>query len=325
MAGGVLQLAVQWPALSAIGMTPRIALGARGIAAAWRHGGTRQVLARMAPALLGVSVAQISLVINTQIASHVAVGAVSWLSYADRLMEFPTALLGVALGVVLLPQLAAAQAADDDARYRGLLDWGLRLALLLALPCALALLVFPVGLVSVLFHYGRFGDADVAATAWALRGYGAGLLGLIGVKLLAPAYFARADVGTPVRIAIGVLFATQAMNLVFVPWMGHAGLALAIGLGALVNAGCLLVGLLRRGWYRFAAGWGVFLLRIAPANLALAAALLWAAGALDWVGMRAEPWARAGWLTLVLAGVAILYFALLGVAGLRPAHFARRG
>jgi putative peptidoglycan lipid II flippase len=136
MVGGVLQLVVQLPALRRLGMLPRVGLTPARVVAAWRHPGVHRVLRQMAPALLGVSVAQLSLLINTQIASHVGVGAVSWLFYADRLMEFPTGLLGVALGVVLLPQLSGLQAKGDGAGYSGLLDWGLRLVLLLALPCA---------------------------------------------------------------------------------------------------------------------------------------------------------------------------------------------
>ncbi|GMV46354.1 MAG: hypothetical protein AMXMBFR66_17520 [Pseudomonadota bacterium] len=326
MAGGLLQAAVQVPALAAIGMLPRIGLVPAALARAWRHPGTMRVLKLMAPALLGVSVAQLSLVINTQIASHVAVGAVSWLSYADRLMEFPTALLGVALGVVLLPQLSAAQArADGAAEYSGLLDWGLRLALLLALPCALALLVFPVGLVAVLFHYGHFGGDDVLMTAAALRGYGVGLLGLVGVKVLAPAFFARADIATPVRIAIFVLVATQAMNVLLVPWLGHAGLALAIGLAALVNAGLLLSGLLRRGLFRPAPGWGRFAFKLLLANAALGAALGWAARGVDWIGLRTHWAERALAVAGVLGGAALLYFAVLAACGMRPRDFARRG
>ena len=325
MVGGLLQAAVQVPALAAIGKLPRIGLAPGRVAAAFRHEGTRRVLRQMAPALLGVSVAQLSLVINTQIASHVAVGAVSWLGYADRLMEFPTALLGVALGVVLLPQLSAADARADAGRYSELLDWGLRLVLLLALPCALALLIFPVGLVSVLFHYGRFTPADVAATVWALRGYGVGLLGLVAIKVLAPAFYARGDIRTPVRIAIGVLVATQALNVALVPWLGHAGLALSIGLGALINAGLLLGGLLRRGTYRPAAGWGGFALKVLLANLALGAGLVAAALQVDWIGLRELPWQRAGAVAAVLGGVAVVYFAVLAACGLRPRQFARRG
>ncbi len=325
MGGGVLQLAVQWPALRRIGIVPRFGLTFGRLRAAWHHPGVRRVLRQMAPAVLGVSVAQLSLLINTQIASHVGVGAVSWLTYADRLMEFPTALLGVALGVVLLPQLSAVQARDDMAGYSDLLDWGLRLVVLLALPCAAALLVFPQALIAVLYHYGQFTPRDVEQTVWALRGYGVGLLGLIAVKVLAPGFYARQDIRTPVKIAIVVLVATQAMNAVFVPFFGHAGLALSIGLGALVNATWLLVGLRRRGLYRPAPGWGVFALRVAAATALLTAALAWAAHGIDWIALRAQPWQRAGWMALVLAGVAVLYFATLAATGLRPRAFLRRG
>jgi putative peptidoglycan lipid II flippase len=323
MVGGVLQLAVQVPALSRLAMLPRVGLTPSSMAAASRHPGVHRVLKQMAPALLGVSVAQISLLINTQIASHVGTGAVSWLTYADRLMEFPTALLGVALGVVLLPQLSATQARGDTAQYAGLLDWGLRLVLLLALPCAVALLVFPQPLVAVLYHYGAFTPRDVAQTVTALMGYGVGLMGLIAVKILAPGFYAQQDIRTPVKIAIVVLIAVQAMNVVFVPWLGHAGLALSIGLGALVNATWLFVGLRRRGAYTPSPGWGGFALRVLAATLALGGVLAWAARHIDWIG-TAGP-LRAALLAAVLAGAAALYFAVLFALGLRPRQFMRRG
>ncbi len=325
MLGGVLQAAIQLPALRAIGCMPRFALGWTGLRAAWRHPGVVRVLGLMAPALLGVSVAQISLLINTKIASHVGVGAVSWLTYADRLMEFPTALLGVALGVVLLPQLSAAQARDDAAGYSGLLDWGLRVLVLLALPCAVALIVFPRPLVAVLFHYGQFQPQDVTQTTRALMGYGVGLMGLVGVKVLAPGFYARQDIRTPVRIAIVVLVATQVMNALLVPWLGHAGLALSIGLGALLNAGWLFVGLRRGGVYRPRPGWGLFMLRVLLACSALGLLLAWAARAIDWIGLQTQWGQRAGWMAAVLAGAALLYFAVLLASGLRLAHFRRGG
>ncbi len=325
MLGGVLQALVQVPALAAIGCAPRIGLLPGRIAAAWRHPGVKRILQQMAPALLGVSVAQISLLINTQIASHVGVGAVSWLTYADRLMEFPTALLGVALGVVLLPQLSAAQARQDGAAYSAMLDWGLRMVLLLALPCALALLIFPVGLVSVLFHYGKFRPEDVAMTVLALRGYGVGLLGLVAIKVLAPAFFARQDIRTPVKIAIGILVTTQLMNLVLVPWLGHAGLALSIGIGALFNAGLLLAGLLRRGAFQPQPGWLAYAWRVGLANLAVGALLAWAAQGIDWIALQAHWAQRAAAVAGVLLGVALLYFAVLAACGLRPRQFMRRG
>jgi len=278
----------------------------------------------MAPALLGVSVAQISLLINTQIASHVGVGAVSWLTYADRLMEFPTALLGVALGVVLLPQLSAAQARDDTQAYSDMLDWGLRMLVLLALPCAVALIVFPKALVAVLFHYGQFQPQDVTQTTRALMGYGVGLMGLVGIKVLAPGFYARHDIRTPVRIAVVVLVATQAMNLVLVPRFGHAGLALSIGLGALVNAGWLLIGLRSAKVYQPLPGWGLFMLRVLLACAALGALLAWAGQAIDWIGLQSQWGWRAGWMAAVLGGAALLYFSVLLICGLRPGHFRRR-
>lgn len=157
--------------------------------------------------------------INTQIASYLAPGSVTWLFYADRLMEFPTALLGVALGVVLTPQLASAKAADDSARYSAMLDWGLRMVVLLAVPCAVALLTFAQPLVATLFHHGKLTDGDVGQIAVALAGYGAGLLGLVAIKVLAPGYYASQDIRTPVKIAVVVLVVTQLLNVVLTPFL----------------------------------------------------------------------------------------------------------
>ncbi len=322
--GGVLQLAAQVPALAAAGCLPRLGLAPAALASAWRHPGVGTVLRQMAPAVLGVSVAQISLLINTQIATHVAVGAVSWLTYADRLMEFPTALLGVALGVVLLPQLTAAQARQDQVAYSGMLDWGLRLVLLLALPCALALLLLPEALVAVLYHYGAFTAQDVAATVLALRGYGVGLLALVAIKVLAPAFYARQDIRTPVKIALGVLVATQLMNLMLVPHLGHAGLALSIGLGAWCNAALLLAGLVRKGVFKPQPGWGRFALQVLAANVALGLALWWAATQIAWLGLQSHSAWRAGLMALVLGAVALLYGGVLAACGLRPRDLVRK-
>jgi putative peptidoglycan lipid II flippase len=262
--------------------------------------------------------------INTHIASRLAVGSVSWLNLADRLMELPTALLGVAMGVVLLPQLSAAQAHHDDEAYSAMLDWGLRLVVLLALPCAVALVVFGQPMLAVLFHHGRFSASDVAQSAGPLMGYGIGLLGIVAVKVLAPAFYARQDIRTPVRIAIVVLVITQALNLVLVPWLRHSALALTIGLGALINASWLLRGLLRLGVYRPTAGWGAFGLKVILGCVALGAALAWAARSIDWIGLQPAPWARAGLLAAVLAGVGLLYFGVLAACGVRLREFMRR-
>jgi putative peptidoglycan lipid II flippase len=249
---------------------------------------------------------------------------VSWLTYADRLMEFPTALLGVALGVVLTPQLSAAQASGETQSYSGLLDWGLRLVLLLSAPCAVALLVFPQPLIAVLYHYGRIDAHDVAQTVVALRGYGAGLLGLVAVKVLAPGFYAKQDIRTPVKISVVVLVLTQLLNLAFVPLLGHAGLALSIGLAACVNALWLLVGLRRRGSYQPAPGWLGFGWRVALASVVMGVGLAWAAQGVDWIGLRAVPLRRVALLSAVLAGAALTYFAVLLASGLPLRQFLRK-
>jgi len=324
LVGGALQLGVQIPALKRLGLLPSIGLSWRALRAAWADPHTQRVAKLMAPALLGVSVAQISLLINTQIASHLAPGSVSWLSYADRLMEFPTALLGVALGVVLMPQLAAAKASNDVARYSAMLDWGLRLVVLLAVPCALALLTFAKPLVAVLYHYGAFSERDVQQTTVALMGWGVGLVGVIAIKVLAPGYYASQDIRTPVRIAIVVLVITQLLNLGLVPLFQHAALSLSIGIGALINALWLLFGLLKRGSYKPAPGWGRFVLQVLAASALLSVFLMWAATTVNWTQLQAQVWTRIGLLLLILVGAGLIYFGAVWAAGLRLMQFIRR-
>ena len=327
MVGGVLQLGLQVPALLRIGMLPRIALAPGRLLAAWRHPGVKRILARMAPALLGVSVAQISLMINSQIASHLGTGAVSTLVYADRLMELPIALLGVALGVVLTPQLSAAKAGGDQARYSGLLDWGLRLALLLALPCAVALLVFAQPMVATLFHRGAFDSRAVAMTTLAVMGWGVGVLGLVAMKVVAPAFFARQDMRTPMWVAIGALGLTQLLNagLILGLGMGVAALALSIGLAANANAGLLLWLLRRRGLYQPAAGWAGFAGRVLLASAVMGAGLAVAARRIDWLVLGSHEWGRAGAMAAVLGLSAAVYFGLLALLGIRARSFMRQG
>lgn len=350
LSGGVVQLAFQWPALRRIGMTPRFRFD-------WRHAGVRRILRQMGPALFGVSVAQISLLINTIIASFLVSGSVSWLYYADRLMEFPAGMLGVALGTILLPSLSKAaagagaipagqtgesaagervvyeavhKAANTAAREAGnnefsqLLDWGLRLTFLLALPAALGLAMLATPLVSTLYHYGAFAAHDVEQTRVALVAYAAGLIGLILVKVLAPGFYARGDIRTPVKIAVFTLVLTQAMNLAFVGLLQHAGLALAIGLGACVNAFLLWRGLQRAGSYVAQPGWAVFGLKVALA-LATMGALLWALdpGAARWLALQASPWQRVAALAGIVSAGAMVYFCVLGLAGFRIRDFKR--
>ncbi len=286
--------------------------------------GRARVCCQMLPATLGVSVAQLSLLINTNIATWLAPGSVTWLSFADRLMEFPTALLGVALGTVLLPSLSAAHADNNQHAYNALLDWGLRLVLLLGLPAALGMALLSDGLVATLFNYGAFSATDVAQTRLAVTAYAAGLLGLLAIKILAPGFYAKQDIRTPVRIAIAVLVFTQLMNLILVPWLAHAGLALSIGLGASANALTLVVLLRRRGLYTPLPGWTPFTARILPALAVLAGVLVWANHQIDWIALGAHPASRVAWLGGVLALAIGTYFSTLFLFGFRPRDFTRR-
>ena len=317
MGGGVLQLALQMAALKRLGMLPRPQWRWSEFRLAWADSGTRRVARLMGPALLGVGVAQISAIINLQIASHLTPGSVSWMSYAERLMEFPTAMLGVALGVVLMPQLVAAKAADDPLQFSAMLDWGLRLVVLMSVPCTVALLVFSQPLVATLYQRGQFDLDSVQQTTFALMGYGAGLIGIVAIKVLAPGFYASQDIRTPVRIAIMVLIVTQLLNLVFVPLFAHAGLTLAIGVGALINALALLIGLVRRGSFKPAPGWGLFALQVLAATALLAIFLMWAAGSLAWVGPEVRDLQRILVMALVLLASAAIYFVALWAAGLK--------
>ncbi|MDO9189203.1 MAG: murein biosynthesis integral membrane protein MurJ [Sulfurimicrobium sp.] len=314
--GGILQLGFQLPFLVKIGLLPRFRLNLKD-EGVWR------ILKLMGPAVFGVSIAQISLLINTIFASFLATGRVSWLYYADRLMEFPTGMLGVALGTILLPSLAKHYSDDSPEKFSNLLDWGLRLTLMLALPAALALAILAVPLISTLFYYGKFSAHDLWMTREALVAYSIGLLGLIMVKVLAPGFYARQNIRTPVKIAIFTLFATQLMNLAFVWKLQHAGLALAIGLGACINAGLLYYQLRRHQIFQPQPGWAVFLLKLGVA-LAVMGVTLW------YVMGPQAAWLTGGildralhlsWVVIVGAGA---YFAALGLLGFRPRDYIRR-
>ena len=315
-AGGVLQLAFQIPFLARIGMLPRWRLD-------WRHPGVRRVLTLMAPAVFGVSVSQVSLLVNTIFASFLVTGSVSWLYYADRLMEFPAGVLGVALGTILLPSLSKHHASGEPAEYSRLLDWGLRLTLMLALPAAVALAVLALPLIATLFHYGAFRAEDAWMTRQALVAYSFGLVGMILVKILAPGFYARQNVATPVKIGLVTLAATQAMNLVFIWPLKHAGLALAIGLGACLNAALLYRQLRRHAIYQPEPGWGRFALKVAVAVLAMAAALWTAMGPADrWLGADWH-WKLPALAGLVALGLGV-YGACLWMLGFRVRDFSRK-
>lgn len=313
MAGGFLQLAVQIPQLAKLHLLPRFVNPFK----AMKDPSVRRVLKLMVPALFAVGVAQISILINTNIASFLAEGSVTWLAYADRLMEFPTALLGVALGTVLLPSLSAAFAKGMTDRYNALLDWGLKLVVAFAVPAAIGLALLGEGLVSVLFQSSRFNVNDVYQTATAVTGYSIGLIGLIGIKILAPGFYAQKDIKTPVKVACAALIVTQIFNLVNVPLFSHAGLALSVGLGACFNACCLLIILRRRGVFTPLAGWKKLFLTVIVGSVLLTAYLLVIQHYCDWTQM-AYPWAvKLGLVLGVVMGAAVLYIGTLAVCGYR--------
>lgn len=315
--GGFLQLVFQIPFLKQIGLLPKFDFK-RDDEGVWR------ILKLMGPAVLGVSVAQVSLILNTIFASFLITGSVSWLYYADRLMEFPTGVLGVALGTILLPSLSKAYAGKDDAEYSQLLDWGLRLTCILAAPAAVALAVLSAPLVTSLFYYGKFTPVDVAMTQQALIAYSIGLLGLILVKILAPGFYARQNIKTPVKIGVFTLVITQLMNVlfVFVLNLQHAGLALAIGLGACVNASLLYYHLRRANYFHPQAGWFVFLLKLFVALIVMAAVLYFAMGDADsWLAFSLIK--RLVYISgLVMLG-GVSYFATLMLLGFRPRDYMR--
>ncbi len=315
--GGVLQLAYQIPSLRRVGMLPRFVLD-------WRDPGVRRILKLMAPAVLGVSVSQVSLLINTVFASFLDTGSVSWLYYADRLMEFPAGMLGAALGTILLPSLSKYHASDNHDEYSRLLDWGLRLTLLLAAPAAVALAIIAVPLITTLFHHGAFTADDVFRTREALVAYSIGLVGLILVKVLAPGFYARQNIRTPVRIALIALVATQTLNLLLIGPLKHAGLALSIGLAACLNAVLLYRGLRRQGIYAPQPGWPVFCAKLLLALGTLGATLIALSGnASDWLGFGAFE--RVARLSIIVVTAGGVYFATLWLTGFRLRDFRRRG
>ena len=314
-AGGVMQLAFQVPFLLRLRALPRFRLN-------FQHEGMRRVLRQMGPALFGVSVAQISLLLNVIFASFLLTGSVSWLYYADRLMEFPAGMLGVALGTILLPSLSKHYANKSPGEYSALLDWGLRLTMMLTVPAAVGLALLALPLVTTLFMHGAFSAADAEATRAALMAYSIGLLGLILVKVLAPAFYARQDIRTPVKIAVVTLVLTQVLNLAFIGPFKHAGLALATGLGSCLNAALLYYLLHKRAIHVPQPGWAMFLFKLLVAVLLMAAAVWFAVGEPQrWLTMAWKL--RVAWLTGVVILGAVVYFAALWLLGFRLADFKR--
>jgi putative peptidoglycan lipid II flippase len=319
---GILQLAVQVPALLKLGLMPRPRWG-------WRHSGVRKILKLMIPTLVGSSVAQINLLLDTVIATFLVSGSVSWLYYSDRLLEFPLGVFGVALSTVILPNLSRKFAMQDPQAFSATLDWALRLALIITLPAAIGMAVLASPILVTLFQYEAFGMDDVAMSALSLSAYAAGLPAFIAVKVLAPGFYARQDTRTPVKVAITAMVSNMVLNLVFVAVLlsmdfkgPHMGLALASSAAAYINAGLLYLLLRRQGAYRPEQGWGRVLLAVSLGGAAMVAILAWQTADLQ----QWELWgvtSRGIRLVYLVVLGAVVYIAVTLAGGLRIGHLEK--
>lgn len=315
--GGALQLAFQLPFLLRVRLLPRPRLISKNTGA-WR------VVKQMGPAVFGASVGQISLLISTIFASFLITGSVSWLYYADRLMEFPAGLLGVALGTVLLPSLSRHYTSNSIEEYSRLLDWGLRFTVMMTLPAAVALALLAIPLITTLFHYGEFSVNDALMTRNALIAYSVGLLALILIKVLAPGFYARQNIKTPVKIAAATLVITQLLNFLLIGPLQHVGLALAISLGASFNASLLYYKLRSHKIYQPQPGWLIFVIKILLA-LFIMSVVLWFTMGNTMLWLQSDTIDRVIRLTWVVLLGATSYFASLWMLGIRFKDFSRSG
>jgi len=313
---GAVQLLFQLPFLHRIGLLPRPRLSRT-------HEGVRRVVRLMMPAIFGVSVAQINLLVNTLLASFLVTGSVSWLYYSDRLMEFPLGVFGIALATVMLPSLSEKHAGGSPEEFSRLLDWALRWVVIIGVPASAGLVVLAGPLVATLFHFGAFTGFDVLMSAYALMAFAAGLVGFILVKVLAPGFYARQDTKTPVRIGVIALGANILLSLALIYPLRHVGLAGAVSLAAWVNAALLYVRLRREGVYRPVPGWSPFLARVVLATAVMVFALAWGAGGLD-AWLSPPPSERAARLAFWILGGVLVYGAALVLSGMRPGHLQVR-
>ena len=310
---GVVQFLFQLPFLHQLKLLPRFSF-------APKDEGVRRIGKLMLPALFGVSVTQLNLLLDTLIASFLISGSISWLYYSDRLMEFPLGVLGVALATVILPNLSAKHVTTSSEGFSSTLDWALRWTLLLGLPAAMGLFVLAGPMITTLFHSDVFTAVDVEMSRRSLMAYSLGLVSFIMIKVLAPGFYARQDTRTPVRIAVIAMVTNMALNIALVFPLAHAGLALATTLSASLNAFLLYRGLRRDGVYLPASGWPSLIIRGAVASVAMSLVLFLGAGELqEWVGM--EAWSRVWRLLMwVLLGGGV-YFSVLFILGIRLRHF----
>ncbi|UTA49679.1 murein biosynthesis integral membrane protein MurJ [Simiduia sp. 21SJ11W-1] len=321
-AAGCIQLLFQLPFLARIHLLPVPS-------ADFAHPGVKRVMVLMVPALFGVSVSQINLLLDTVLASFLPTGSVSWLYYSDRLAELPLGVFGVAIATVILPSLSRQHASADAETFNKTLNWSLRMVLLVALPSTLALLLLAVPILSTLFLYGKTSVGDIAMSGLSLQAYALGLTAFMLIKVLAPGFYARQDMKTPVRIGVVAMVANMVLNLAFVLplhsyfQLGHVGLALATAVSSLLNAGLLYWGLASRKVIWPDGGWRSFAVQALVANAAL---LAWLLVILQWAPQWAlvSWWQRAGWLALI-CGVGFGVYALgLVLAGMRMRHLKTR-
>ena len=309
LAAGVLQLLFHVPFLKKLDLLPNPTRD--------RDPGVSEIRRLMLPALFGVSVAQINLLIDTILASFLVTGSVSWLYYSDRLMEFPLGVFGVALATVVLPGLSKKAANQDWQAFQQDLDGALRLVLLIGLPAMIGLLLLAHPLVATLFHYDAFTDNDVMMAGNSLMAYSFGLLGFILVKILAPAFYSRKDMKTPVKIAVAALVTNTVFNLILIGPFAHVGLAAATSISAFVNAGLLYLFLVKGGIFSPLAGWWKLSAQIMLATAAMIAFVVWlnpdVAAWLAFDGLQ-----RVMWVMILVAGAMAVYVLSLLVVGLRP-------
>lgn len=282
--------------------------------------GVKKVLRLMVPALFGVSVAQINLLIDTIFASFLQVSSVTWLYYTDRMVDFPLGVFGVAIATVILPHLSRRQAEQNKESFSQALDWGLRLLLLIGIPAGLGLAMFAMPAIATCFAYGKYTAFDVLQTQKSLITLAIGVPGFMMVKVLASGFYACQNIKTPVKIGALAMLVNSILCAVLIFPMQHAGLTLASSIASYVNCGVLLVLLVRRKIFQLQPGWGRFLLQLFLANTAVAVYLLVN-------GTDVNTWmtwarlARFGWLLGHIMVATLIYVVSLGICGMRISHF----
>lgn len=286
----------------------------------WNDPGVKRVLKLMIPALFGVSIAQINLMVDSIFASFLKVGSVTWLYYTDRLTDFPLGVFGVAIATVILPHLSRRHAEQSKEKFSRALDWGLRLLLLIGIPSALGLSLFAMPLIAGCFAYGAFSADDVIQTQRSLITLGSGVPAFMMVKVLASGFYARQDIKTPVKVGALVMVINSLLCLVFIWPLAHAGLTLASALASYINCAILLFLLKRRGIYQPMTGWFKYILQLGVANTAVAVYLLLMTGSMSfWLAQ--SPVLRLTWLLAHVTVAVLIYFVSLYVTGIRPAQF----